>query len=257
MMLKGLQTHFKGVILGSEKCKKIADIGVQLGRIDGQQEDPQLIADQVGELSLVGIKSYVMISKASQISTLPKTIFGCQYLNEPDGRIYPLIYRAGFLACAIEAEKYRIDLYGPCVSNIMYSKPSAFGKKLRGIDYIKAIGPLPPSAKGSIHRYGDDDDVTNPHRGFQTRTEEVEVLRSSWGPRPWGVSEGGWASTDGMSEEEAGYNIEWEMDFWAEMMALFYILYQIHDGPSAEAIDNFGLFRVDGTIKESFARAFK
>ena len=257
-MLKGLQTHFTGGLIGKEKCERIAEIGVQLGRIDGQGQPAQMIADQCGELSDVGIKQYVIIDNAAQVSTLPKTIYGCEYLNEPDGRIDPRDYMAGYRDVDIECNLARIDGYGPTVSNLIRTKLLATGSELRGIEYIEACAPFPVNMKGSIHRYGDDDNVSNPHRGFISREHEVIAMHLAFDyGRPWGCSETGWASYGTLSEEQAAHNIAWDWKFWERMMALFCVLYQINDGDQDDNSSNFGLFRLDGTLKESWAATFR
>jgi hypothetical protein len=256
-VLKGLQTHFTGTILGKDKCARIAEIGVQLGRIDGQGQSAQMICDQVGELTDVGIKAYVLGDSAAQVAALPKHIYGFEYLNEPDGRIHPDDYMAGLRDVALECDLHRIDSYGPTVSNLIRTKVLATGAELRGIEYIEACAPFPVTMKGSVHRYGDNDIVSNPHRGFVSREHEVIAMHLAldYG-RPWGVSETGWASAGTLSEEGAAHNIAWDMKFWERMMALFMVLYQIHDGEGDDNISNFGLFRVDGSLKESWAKAF-
>jgi len=175
-MLRGLQTHFTGGLIGKEKAQRIAEIGVQIGRIDGQGQPAQMIADQCGELSDVDIQQYVIIDSAAQVSALPKTIYGCEYLNEPDGRIHPNDYMAGYRDVQIECDLARIDGYGPTVSNLIRTKVLASGAELRGIEYIEACAPFPVNMKGSVHRYGDNDIVSNPHRGFTSREHEVIAM---------------------------------------------------------------------------------
>jgi hypothetical protein len=217
----------------------------------------------VGELENVGIKAYVTGNAAAQISELPKTVYGFEYLNEPDGRVHPVDYMAGLRDCIIECDKARIDGYGPTISNLIRTKITASGEELRGIEYLQACSPFPDTMKGSVHRYGDDQTVENPHMGFVSREHEVISMHLAfkggrpWGAsRPWGVSEFGWSTAD-MTEEQAAYNIAWEWKFWTEQMALFAVLYQIHDGPSTGAIDHFGLFRMDGTVKQAIAKTFR
>jgi hypothetical protein len=258
-MLKGLQTHFadKG-LLGAEKCQRIAEIGVQLGRIDAQSQEPEPVQAQCNELAAVGIPSYVIVNDPRIISELPVTVYGVEYLNEPDGRIEPSDYRRGLAEIAHECKLNHLEFYGPCVSNLIRTKVLAEGAELRGIEYIEACAPYPHGMKGSIHRYGDDDNVSNPHKGFKDREHEVlEMHRALGVDRPFGVSELGWASCGTLSEEEAGANMLWEVAFWNRMKALFLIFYQIHDGPGEDNASNFGLFRIDGTVKEAYARAFK
>jgi hypothetical protein len=257
-MLRGLQTHFTGTILGPEKCQRIAEIGVQMGRIDAMGSSPQLIADQCGELSSVGIQQYVTIDHASQVATLPKGIYGCEYLNEPDGRIHPDDYMSGLRDVASECDLRRIDSFGPVVSNLIRTKLLATGEELRGIEYIEACSPFPVTMKGAVHRYGDDDHVSNPHKLFVSREHEVLAMHAAldW-QRPWGVSETGWASTGTLTEEGVAHNWAWDWKFWERMMALFCVMYQINDGPGTGNIDNFGLFRFDGTLKEAVATTFR
>ena len=258
-MLKGLQTHFgdRG-LLGHEKCQRIAEIGVQLGRIDAQGQEPEPVIAQCSELAEVGIPAYVTISDPRIIEHLPVTVYGVEYLNEPDGRVDPADYRAGLREIALECKKHHFDCFGPCVSNLIRTKVLAEGAELRGIEYIEACAPYPHGMKGSVHRYGDDNSVSNPHKGFTSREHEVLEMHKAFDvDRPFGVSELGWASCGDLSEEEAGHNLQWEMAFWNRMKALFLIIYQIHDGQSDNPIDNFGLFRRDGSLKEAYARAFK
>jgi len=257
-MLKGLQTHFQNTILGKEKCARLAEIGVQMGRIDGQDESAQLICDQVGELTDAGIKSYVTGNSAAQVAGLPKHIYGFEYLNEPDGQIHPDDYMGGLRDVALECELYRIDSYGPTVSNLIRTKVLATGEELRGIEYIEACAPFPVTMKGAVHRYGDNDSVSNPHRGFVSREHEVFAMHGAldW-QRPWGVSETGWASTGSLTEEMVAHNWAWDWKFWERMMALFCVMYQLNDGPGDGNIDHFGLFRVDGTLKEAVAKTFR
>ena len=257
-MLRGLQTHFTGGLIGKERCERIAEIGVQIGRIDGQGQSAQIICDQVGELADVGIKQYVIIDNAAQVSALPKTIYGCEYLNEPDGRIHPDDYMSGLWDVARECELFRLDCYGPTVSNLIRTKVLASGAELRGIEYIEACAPFPVNMKGSVHRYGDNDIVSNPHRGFVSREHEVIAMHLAFDyGRPWGVSETGWASAGTMTEEMQAHNIAWDWKYWERMMALFCIVYQINDGFGDANIDNFGLFRNDGSLKEAFAATFR
>ena len=257
-MLRGLQTHFTGGLIGKERCERIAEIGVQIGRIDGQGQSAQLIADQCGELSDVGIHQYVTIDNAAQVASLPRSIYGCEYLNEPDGRIHPADYMAGLRDVATECDLARIDSYGPTVSNLIRTKLLATGAELRGIEYIEACAPFPVNMKGAVHRYGDDDIVSNPHRGFISREHEVIAMHLAldYG-RPWGVSETGWASCGTLSEEDVAHNWAWDWKYWERMMALFVIMYQINDGWGDANIDNFGLFRNDGTLKEAVANTFR
>jgi len=257
-MLRGLQTHFTGGLIGKERCERIAEIGVQMGRIDGQGQSAQMIADQVGELSDVGIKQYVTIDHAAQVSTLPTSIYGCENLNEPDGRIHPVDYMAGLRDVAIECDLARLDCYGPTVSNLIRTKLLAEGEELRGIEYLEACAPYPTNMKGAVHRYGDDDHVSNPHKLFLSREHEVYAMHLAldWG-RPWGVSETGWASTGTLTEDMAAHNWAWDWQFWERMMALFCVMYQINDGPGDGNINHFGLFRVDGTLKEAVAKTFR
>ena len=258
-MLKGLQTHFadKG-LLGHEKCERIAEIGVQLGRIDAQGQEPEPVEAQCMELAVVGIPAYVIVNDPALIEHLPVTVYGVEYLNEPDGRIDPADYRAGLKEIAFECKRNNLEFYGPCVSNLIRTKVLAEGSELRGIEYIEACAPYPYGMKGSIHRYGDDDIVENPHKGFSSREHEVNAMHAAFDfDRPFGVSELGWASCGSLSEEQAGFNMEWEVKFWTRMKALFLIFYQIHDGTGDDNGSHFGLFRLDGTVKEAYARAFK
>ena len=257
-MLKGLQTHFAGTILGHEKCERIAEIGVQLGRIDAMGQEAEFVSAQAMELAEVGIPSYITVDNPAIIQDLPITTWGVEYLNEPDGRVEPSDYRVGLKDCMVECKLAGLQLYGPTVSNLIRTKVLAEGAELRGIEYIEACRPYPWGMRGSVHRYGDNNEVANPHSGFISREHELNAMHSAFDvDRPFGVSELGWASCGTLSEAEAGANLQWEMAFWARMKALFLIIYQIHDGPGEANIDNFGLFRLDGTLKEAYARAFK
>jgi hypothetical protein len=257
-MLKGLQTHFPGAILGREKCERIAEIGVQLGRIDAMGANSDSVSAQAYELAEFGIPSYITVDNPGLIQDLPITTWGVEYQNEPDGRISPEDTRAGLRDCAIECKRAHLELYGPTVSNLIRTKLTAEGSELRGIEYIEACRPYPWAMKGSVHRYGDDDNVENAHSGFISREHEVNAMHMALDyDRAFGVSECGWASCGSLTEEEAGKNLVWEMGFWKRMKALFLIVYQIHDGPGTGNIDHFGLFRTDGTVKAAFARAFK
>jgi hypothetical protein len=257
-LLRGLQTHFTGGLIGKERCERIAEIGVQIGRIDGQGQPAQMIADQCGELADVGIQQYVLGDSAEQVATLPKGIYGFEYLNEPDGKIHPDDYMAGLWDVAIECELHRVDCYGPTVSNLIRTKVLHSGAELRGIEYIEACAPFPVNMKGAVHRYGDNNIVTNPHRGFLSREHEVLAMHLALDPfRPWGCSETGWASYGTMTEEMVAHNWAWDWKYWERMMALFCIMYQINDGPGDDNTSNFGLFRVDGSLKEAVAATFR
>ena len=232
---------------------------MQIGRIDGQGQPAQMIADQCGELADVGIQQYVIIDSAAQVSALPKSDLWLR-IPERTRRTYPpQRLHGGLPRRANRVRPARIDGYGPTVSNLIRTKVLASGAELRGIEYIEACAPFPVNMKGAVHRYGDNDIVYATRTGASSAGSTKSSRCTS---RSTTAGRGASAKPAGrrparLTEEQAAHNIAWDWKFWERMMALFCIMYQINDGDGTENISNFGLFRVDGTLKEAWAATFR
>ncbi len=264
-MLKGLQTHFSGTdagaLRGSAHMRALAEIGVQVGRIDGQTSPIGLVLDQISETEAAGIKAYVIVSTPEMVASMPRSVFGVEYLNEPDGRIHPDTYMSIFREIVNAAASAGITPFGPAISNLITTPgilPVSDLKDHRGITYLNQMGfqDLPLLVKGSFHRYGRSNIVDQSNPGFSSRDREVEWARAAIGfDREWVISEFGWPTVD-LSEEEAAIRIQWEWDFWARQeKCLCAMLYQDFDGSGDD--ERFGLHRIDGSVKVAIANTFK
>jgi hypothetical protein len=258
-MLAGCQTHF-GLPIGSAVLLALEARRFQLARIDAGASDTLGMLEMVLEVQDAGLIPYVTVTNYEQVEALPVGC-RCEWKNEPDialGRpapIPPLIYATELLEAAKVAARNAVEVIGaPVVSNL----------NKRGTDYILAViagcgGTLPDNVFGVTHRYGDGSyeqahklNKWWPFGAFQSREDELRWFKATIGEgRPWGVSEWGYPSTDGLTEQDQAERMRLEWDLYTREGAAFAIVYQLNDGPGQFGIDHFGLRRFDGTWKPS------
>ena len=122
----------------------------------------------------------------------------------------------------------------------------------------------------SYHRYTNGKDMWNPQPGMASREEEMRQLQALAGGRPLARTECGrhtapdsrsygvfnlrketWQLTD----DEVATDNAAEIAFDAQWGVQFTTIYQLNDGPDPnEALDCYGIRRVDGTWKPSASR---
>lgn len=113
----------------------------------------------------------------------------------------------------------------------------------------------------SLHRYSDaDQDVTRPQKGHRSvPAEDAAILRVCDG-RPFAVTEAGlvdaWYTTGFWWWKKARLRKAldghlWQARRFLNLGADFYIVYQLHDGPTSAWIDNLGIVDRHGVLKET------
>ena len=255
--LRGVQTHFDGTI-GDEACRQLAEKHWQLARIRGLSRSTDEMLAMVNEARAAGLTVLVSVDRFEQIEALLAGDY-VEWLNEPDiqtDRYLPAAdYGRELLEAAEVAARSPVgQIGGPVMSNL----------NQRGVDYLNGViaacgGSLPANVFGVTHRYGHKGPLTSEfetsHRlgkpkwkwwgPFETRRAEYEWFAHTIGDgRPWMVSEGGWASAEGISEDYQAELAKQEFDLANSCGAFAYVWYQINDGPGPDAIDHFGLRRV-------------
>lgn len=250
-MLKGLQTHF-GSPIGVDLCTEIRAKQWTLARIDAQACSVETMLQMVEECYQASLLPYVTVATYEHIAALPAYAL-CEWRNEPDihtSRYTPADeYAKEFVqACQVAARNPVAEVGGPVTSNL----------NKRGVAYIEqfmlTLGRrLPFNAFGVTHRYGHKGLFTpefstchklswKPWGDFKSRKAEYDWFKRTIGPdHMWVVSEGGWASTEGISEEKQAQLARNEFALAEECGAFAYIWYQLNDGHSSFGIDNFGI----------------
>lgn len=129
-----------------------------------------------------------------------------------------------------------------------------------GINWVRrawrCMSPKPTHV--SVHRYPENSGFLQPHKGFQTREEEVDALRQIVGDVTLAVTEFGyhtarrkwrgfwplcpWSDTQVMS-----FAIQ-EWQFWSDMDAESAYIYQLNDSPTNRT-ERYGVRRLNGTWK--------
>ena len=258
-MLRGLQTHFTGGLIGKERCERIAEIGVQIGRIDGQGQPAQMIADQCGELADVGIQQYVTGDSAAQVATLPKGIYGFEYLNEPDGQAFTLtITWRAYGMWPSSANCIATDSYGPTVTNLIRTKVLALRRGATRHRVHRGVCPLPgqhegrgPSLRRQQHRDQPAPGLSQPGARSPRHAPRARLFR------PWGVSETGWASVRHYDRRDGGPQLGVGLEVLGAHDGVVLIIYQIHDGPGDDHIEQLWPVPLRWTLKDAVATTFR
>jgi hypothetical protein len=179
--------------------------------------------------------------------------------NEPDlNGPAPDIYSKMVVTFAEVCERRGLYLWAGAVSNL----------NQRGLGYLATARPdrWPANVNISVHRYPHGDTPWTPHPGYSSRVHEVDTLRMIIGARRWGVSEFGYHTANRATRWERWFGIKrqwtdvqvaeyvrWEWDFWQDEGAAGAALYQLNDGPTAAAIDRYGIRDIHGAWKPSAA----
>ncbi len=254
-MLYALQTHMNGLI-GEKETAEIASLGFDMCRIDAQDSSIDLMLDMVNEVSTAGMVPHVIVGDYHQIEALPAHAW-CSWKNEPDialGRPAPIPvweYAAEFReATRVAAYSSVGRIGGPVCSNL----------NERGFtyleDFIKLLGGWPDNAWCDMHRYGDGT-FTRPHYDFRrrifSREAEYRYLKRLIGGRSWGISETGYPSFDGLTEQDQAERLTQELVLADKEGAAFITIFQRVDGPLPDAREHhYGIQRVDseGTLQD-------
>lgn len=246
-MIKGCQTHFGGNV-GEDVLIELKVKGCQACRIDAQSVGVREMLTMVEEVLAVGLIPYVTVDENEQIEALPSYAM-CEWRNEPDiatnEYVPPAQYRDELREAALVAGRNPVgEIGGLVVSNL----------NKRGVDYIKAVGPLPSNVFGVTHRYGDGT-YDRPHYlnwygwlgigPFQSREAELRWFKSQVGPR-YVISEWGYPSRE-MGEEAQAARSRREWDLHEREGVWMSFIYQLNDGFGAE--ESFGLRRTDASWK--------
>lgn len=245
-----LQAVFNAPI-SSEVCHQIRACGFDGVRIDAQQIttaaamrallDPVLAAD---------LWPLVVVQDGRACAWLPAGT-AIELRNEPDLEgPSPDLYRHLLLGMQEVATAFRLELWGGAVSNL----------NDRGFRYLRAIADaLPPRV--TVHRYPPDPWRPSAGHDGRTRQQEVDTLRSIIGDREWGVSEFGYHTAricrgwwifrtcHQLTDAQAAQSIRGEFAWWQAQGAAFATLYQLNDGPTATALDRYGIRTVEGDWK--------
>lgn len=256
-MIYSAQTHFDAPV-GRDILREVYARNFRMVRIDAQNCSVDTMLEMVAEAVLENLIPYVTVASNGQIEALPNGAW-CEWRNEPDlaisghDVIHPTTYAQELLMAAEVAKRSPVGQIGaPVVSNL----------NQRGTTYILKViegcgGALPPNVFGVTHRYGDGT-YHRPHYlnwygwlgigPFQSREAELRWFKKTIGlGRPWGVSEWGYPSADGISEQEQASRSAKEWELYAREGAAFASIYQLNDGTGAS--EHFGLRRVDGSWK--------
>lgn len=125
------------------------------------------------------------------------------------------------------------------------------------LDWLGRAAPdIPADVVIGYHSYRDD--PARPKEGFRSRVEEFDRLREiAMGREVW-CTECGYhtarrkaciGTRRGLSDEQVAEYVRSEISLHRTAGAGAFVLYQLNDGPSNEAIDRYGIRRRDGTLK--------
>lgn len=186
--------------------------------------------------------------------------------NEPDGAvdgyIAPADYAARIPDFVAACQEARVTPWIGAISNL---HTAALGWMS---EMTLAAGEIPAGVGVTFHRYPAGRTWDIPHRGFDSREQEMAVLRSIVGSTcPLACSEFGYHTATQMrsrylprnwpsnqwrwTDEETAVQIAREWEWFASQNLAFAVLYQITDGPSDHREDRFGIRRLDGSWKPS------
>ena len=256
-MLIGLQVG-GGEFLGPDPLRELKDQGVDLARIQAFSNDRQFtVTDSSKTTALVqeiidaGLRPYVMIRRAVQIADIPEGI-DIEFGNEPDlGNRFGWPSAGDYLAATREAigmAQGRNPLWVGVVSNL----------NKRGFEFLERMrwATIPGWVGCAVHRYPDGD-TAEPNRPSKDRRfrkpghrdAEIAELRRIVGTRPLGLSEIGYHTADGQTDEQVAANMRWEREFFARHGFEFAIAYQLIDGPENVKEQRYGFrrFTPDGS----------
>ncbi len=130
---------------------------------------------------------------------------------------------------------------GRVVSGGIYSTtPEALAYLTRA-----GVGTWPADVVVAVHRYGDPD---GPVSGYASRLTETAAIRATVAGHPLAFTEFGYPSmpsTEAWTLEAVTRDLGW----FRQAGATLATLYQFTDGPSAAAIDHYGIKAIDGRWK--------
>lgn len=252
-MLRGLQTHFNGRV-DLNTLKFLRDtLHVDLCRIDAMSSDVRTMIQMVNDAQAAHLTPLVIVGSSVQVENLPEGCYA-EYLNEPDGDITPEDYREGMMHCYDAATRRGIVMCGPAISNLLPPR-IAFAEE--------ALRAVPFDIVATCHRYSPDEsqpwDLA--HRPFGSRAKEIEAFRAAVGARrKFGVTEFGYSTGKfrphwwsvkriRVADPVQADKIREEFKFYESMGAEFAVLYQLNDGPTENAIDQFGIRDRKGVYK--------
>jgi hypothetical protein len=118
--------------------------------------------------------------------------------------------------------------------NMPVLSPSISNLNRRGLGYLEKMAPhLPKGCAIAFHRYPNGRDWWAPHRGFDSRFQEVDCLRDLVDGRELWCTENGHAEQNSdyaLTENEVAERMEQELAFWVDAKVRCWTAYQINSG---------------------------
>ena len=240
-MIPGLQTHFNARV-DKATLQQVRVLGFRMVRIDAQDCSNEVMLEMIEDVRACDLLPLVIISNINKLYALSPDI-DVEWTNEPDGDIAPHDYYPTFHAACTIAKERGIRLWAPAISNLD-------DDSLHWLNQLREVGQgWPDGLYGiSVHRYGDGLFETW-HHGFASRESEVEWLEAACQDLPYIISEVGYPTVDGLTEEQQAERLKQELDFFARAYAV--IIFQLNDGPGDDREARYGIRRFDRTWKPS------
>jgi hypothetical protein len=217
---------------------------VQVVRIDAQTCARETFDAMQHETDAAGLQPITIVNDVDRLAWFARGAW-VEWTNEPDGDIPPDAYRADLDRACDAARALGLVLWAPALSNLD-------GDSLLWLNLVRDAGQgWPDGLAGiSVHRYGDGTFET-PHPGFSSREAEVRWLKTACAGLPFIVTEFGYPTIDGLTEQQQAERISQEWQFWTEQGADAAFVFQLNDGPTGHREHHYGIRRFDGTWKPS------
>jgi hypothetical protein len=258
-MKLGLQVCF-GDLIGAGLLSELRAMGCQIIRIDTQRSvDLAHIAAMAREVTDAGMEPCTIINDAALLAAIPDGQI-VEFGNEPDlGAQFGWPDAAEYIRQAREAatlDAGRHRLFIGVISNL----------NTRGFRFLESMewASIPAHVGCAFHRYpdGDSPQPATPSRerrfrGPDHRDREVAELRRIVGDRPLILSEVGYHTANGLSEDQQAAHMVWERAFWARHGIEIAVAYQINSGPDPREVQHqYGFRRIDGSWRPVAAAWF-
>lgn len=240
MALKGIQSHIESWTDPLD-LQFLIEHNFQAGRIAAMDCDVDTMRGMLDETQKIGLVPYVTIQHTDRMEYLSG--LDAEWRNEDDGDISPAEYRKGLDEACRAAVEHGVRLWGPTISNLDRDS-------LKWLEQVRGAG-WPEGLYGiSAHRYGNGT-FEHPHfLGVDwlpwERESEVRRLKASCDGKPFCISEFGYPTFEGLTEDEQKYRISQEYQFWDIHGAWATFLFQMNDGPNADYREHrYGIRRCD------------
>lgn len=235
-MLKSMQTHFEGGLLGLPLCNELKSLGVKHFRLSGQDSNLNQCWAMLDEAAATGVEHLLTIRNHDICKEISMT--NIEWDNEPNGRREVNEYYDSFMKAYEICKINKNILHGPAISNT----------NQKSIDWLNQFMDLgvPDDIVVTYHTYRKGLDFNQHYRGFSGRGDpgEMKWIVAAAQGRNIACSEVGY---DSEREDVVKVNMELEFELAESFNALFCTHFQLNDDALRGL--HFGARRLDGTWK--------